>query len=194
MSYHVYRVSSVGMPRDHHAIFVELNPDQSGHIYQVTGNIQNGMVFEDKPGIPPEKDPTFSGKSLIGTVLISDYERSFKNICFSVEPPKKQFDGPRRLYPHQPIRRCQEWTVETIQALVVGRCESPTLRAMPIKISSLQNNVEASLEGQWTKGRLSYRKTSHDLHAKLHNIPVTWNFHPIPPFLFFFSAVLSSDQ
>ena len=47
-SYTVYRVSYVGLPRDHHAIFVEERDDLSGHIYQVSGTIQSGMYFEDK--------------------------------------------------------------------------------------------------------------------------------------------------
>lgn len=34
-----------------------------------------------------------------------------------IQPPKKQFDGPRRRYLDEPIRRCQEWTAEAIQAL-----------------------------------------------------------------------------
>jgi hypothetical protein len=30
---------------------------------------------------------------------------------------KKQFEGPRRLYPGEPIRRCQEWTKEAVETL-----------------------------------------------------------------------------
>ncbi|KKZ64411.1 hypothetical protein EMCG_09599 [[Emmonsia] crescens] len=117
MSYNVYLIISTGMPRDHHALFVESNPATgSGHIYQVTGNVQNGMVFEDKPSEPPDQQPTFHSKTLLGTVR-GDYEKAFKDVCLGTEPPKKQFDGPRRLYPTDPIRRCQEWAAEAIRAL-----------------------------------------------------------------------------
>ncbi|KAK2735810.1 hypothetical protein FQN55_001992 [Onygenales sp. PD_40] len=118
MSYKVYLVISAGLPRDHHALFIETDPNTlSGHIYQVTGNVQNGMAFEDKPGEPPEQQPTFQGKKLIGTVP-KENEKAFKDVCLGLEPPKKQFDGPKRLYPGEPIRRCQEWTTEAIRALV----------------------------------------------------------------------------
>ncbi|PGH14613.1 hypothetical protein AJ79_02948 [Helicocarpus griseus UAMH5409] len=108
------------MPRDHHALFVETDPATgSGQIYQVTGNIQNGMVFEDKPSEAPEQDPTFHEKRPLGTVQ-GGYEKAFRDVCLGIEVPKKQFDGARRLYPQEPIRRCQEWTAEVIQALVSG--------------------------------------------------------------------------
>ncbi|WEW56709.1 hypothetical protein PRK78_002157 [Emydomyces testavorans] len=120
MSYNVYRVSSAGMPRDHHAIFVETNNPTTGcgHIYQVTGNIQTGMTYETKPASrPPEEDPSFLTKVLIGTVQAAMHPDMYRTVCCSVQPPKKQFDGPRRLFPQEPIRRCQEWTAEAIQAL-----------------------------------------------------------------------------
>ncbi|KAI1989220.1 hypothetical protein LOZ53_003626 [Ophidiomyces ophidiicola] len=120
MSYNVYRVSSVGMPRDHHAIFIETNSPSigCGHVYQVTGNIQDGMVYEDKPATsPPEDDPSFVGKSLVGTVKETSHPDKVRKVCRSVEAPKKQFDGPRKLYPEEKVRRCQEWTAEAVAAL-----------------------------------------------------------------------------
>ncbi|EGC49026.1 conserved hypothetical protein [Histoplasma capsulatum var. duboisii H88] len=110
MSYNVYLITSNGMPRNRHALFVETNSvTSSGHIFQVTGNIQNGMAFEDKPGHSPDQQPTFHGKTFLGTVQ-RDYKKSFKEVCLGIQPPKKQFDGPRRRYLDEPIRRCQEWT------------------------------------------------------------------------------------
>lgn len=112
MSYNVYRVSYAGLPRDHHAIFVEMNNDQSGWLFQVTGDIQNGMIHNDKP----EESGTYQSKIAIGTVAPGDFAR-IKPTCESIPAPKKQFEGPRRLYPNEPLRRCQEWTQETIDAL-----------------------------------------------------------------------------
>lgn len=117
MSFNVYRVSYAGLPRDHHAIFVEKNHDQSGHVFQVTGDIQNGMKHEDKPAKKPEDSATYQSKELIGNVTAADFAR-IKSTCESIPPPKKQFEGPRRLYPKEPLRRCQEWTQEAIQTLV----------------------------------------------------------------------------
>jgi len=52
----------------------------------------------------------------ITIVTIANYPR-VEEICDSIAPPKKQFERNRRLYPNEPLRRCQEWTVEAIQAL-----------------------------------------------------------------------------
>ena len=119
--YKVFIVTSTGMPRAHHSLFVETNdPSPSaGHIFQVTGNIQSGMVFEDKTyaNPPEEENPSFISKVAIGTVAENHYPHKFREICLSVGAPKKQFDGPKRLFPHEPLRRCQEWTADAIRAL-----------------------------------------------------------------------------
>lgn len=122
MSYYkVYVAASAGMPRDHHSLFVETNDPNpgAGHISQVTGNIQNGMTFEDKSLLvsPEEEDPSFISKLKIGSVSQNDFPDTFRNVCLSVEPPKKQFDGPKRLFPREPLRRCQEWTADAKKAL-----------------------------------------------------------------------------
>lgn len=117
MSYEVYKVSYLGAPIDHVAIFVELDlSDGSGYIYQVTGNIQTGMSFGHKPGKKPEASASYVGKKYIGTVSVTNYPR-IESIVNGIEPPKKQFDGPTRINPQEPLRRCTEWTEEAIQAL-----------------------------------------------------------------------------
>ena len=119
-TYDVYLLSSAGMPRNHHALLVETNHPVTGagHIYQVTGNIQNGMKFEDKPSArPTEEDPTFISKFRIGFVAEETYRTTCRDVCLSIEVPKKQFDGPKRLFPYRPLRRCQEWTEDAIRTL-----------------------------------------------------------------------------
>jgi hypothetical protein len=116
MSYTVYKVSYIGAPRDHHTIFVQTNADGTGHIFQVTGDIQNGMVHGHKPGRKPEDSASFVKKEYIGTVSMTNYAR-IESVVNGIEPPKKQFNGPRRINPQEPLRRCQEWTAEAIQAL-----------------------------------------------------------------------------
>lgn len=113
----VYRVSSLGVPMDHHAIFVETEEDQSGWVFQVTGNIQNGMLHDNKPTKRPEDSLTYQGKVLIGTVAAANFAR-VKPTCENIPAPKKQFEGARRLYPNEPLRRCQEWTRDAIDALI----------------------------------------------------------------------------
>lgn len=119
MSYQVYLIIETGIPRDHHALFVETNESgpQTGQVYNVQGEIQNGMVFEHKTTDEPEKSPVFASKEHIGTVSHADFPRVLA-VCQTIPVPKKQFDGAKRLYPKEPLRRCQEWAREAIDALV----------------------------------------------------------------------------
>ena len=117
MSYRVYRVASLGVPRNHHVIFVETGPDGSGDIVNVVGDVQNGMTFEHQANQPrPETDATFVEKWFLGQASVGDFS-GLVEVCEALPPPKKQFDGPRRLFPGEPLRRCQEWTTDAIQAL-----------------------------------------------------------------------------
>ena len=60
--------------------------------------------------------PAMRGKKTLGIITTDNYSRIFA-ACEAVAPPKKQFDGPRHLYPAEPLRRCQEWTREAVQTL-----------------------------------------------------------------------------
>lgn len=119
MSYAVYLIIETSIPLDHHALFVETNEagPQTGHVYNVKGDIQNGMVYEAKTTEEPGKSPVFAEKKRIGSVSKDDYPR-FIAVCQSIPVPKKQFEGARRLYPKEPLRRCQEWAREAIDHLV----------------------------------------------------------------------------
>jgi len=117
MLYQVFLVESLGAPRNHHALFVETNvTDGSGYVFQVKGDIQRGMDYEAKQGRKPEESHTFVSKSSLGWVDAGAIGR-INEVCVSILPPKKQFDGPKRLYPGETLRRCQEWTHEAVQAL-----------------------------------------------------------------------------
>lgn len=122
MSYEVYLTIETSLPRHHHALFVETHEvgSQTGHVYNVQGDIQNGMVYEEKTTEEPEKSPVFAEKRRIGSVSKEDYPRLIA-VCQSLPVPKKQFEGARRLYPKEPLRRCQEWTREAIQALLEAK-------------------------------------------------------------------------
>jgi hypothetical protein len=114
--YPVFLVESLGAPRNHQSLLVEIH-SKRGTIFHVTGNIQEGMVFEVKDTDTPEQcSPTFISRSEIGKISSSKLSL-FKQICEANPPPTKQFNGPRRLDPTKPLRRCQEWTLETINAL-----------------------------------------------------------------------------
>ncbi|KAF4628799.1 hypothetical protein G7Y89_g9354 [Cudoniella acicularis] len=118
ISYNIFRVAYLSAPRDRHTIFMETSEDgpRMGFLYQVTGDIQSGMTYDYKKARKPEESTTFASKEFLRTVTFADYPRVAK-ICNDITLPKKQFQMNRRLYPHEAIRRCQEWTAEAVQAL-----------------------------------------------------------------------------
>lgn len=120
--YDVFWVESAGMPRNHVAIFVETHElgSGTGHNFQVSGNIQRGMYHNHRPGKKPEEDEqsAFISKRLLGRVSRADYDNgNFRQVCDLVEAPPKQFEGPKRLFPGQKLRRCVEWAEDTINKL-----------------------------------------------------------------------------
>lgn len=121
MAYKVWRIDSLGMPRNHHAIFIETDAQSGGGILlQVTGSIQDGMEFTDQQtGKPQDVDASFIGRTLLGRVAVHDVDR-MRAACRGNPPPAKQFDGPRRINPGEKLRRCQEWTAETVEVLRRG--------------------------------------------------------------------------
>lgn len=72
------------------------------------------MVFEHQTEQTLEEIPGFCGKEKLG--VVAEYGRVLE-VCESVPVPKKQFQGARRLYPREPLRRCQEWVAEAVDAL-----------------------------------------------------------------------------
>ncbi|OAP54430.1 hypothetical protein AYL99_11531 [Fonsecaea erecta] len=121
-TYNVFWVESAGMPLNHVAIFVEtheLGPG-SGHNFQVSGSIQLGMFHNHRPGKRPEEDEqsAFVSKRLLGTVSRAVYDDgTFRRVCDQVEPPPKQFNGPKKMFPGKKLVRCVEWAEDAIKKL-----------------------------------------------------------------------------
>lgn len=123
-TYNVYLGVSDGLPRDHHAIWVNTGGKKvlpngqsvdSGEIIQVVGNIQQGMTFQVK-NVGPEESNAGKEKTKLGTVKKDEVEK-LKQICSELPPPSKQFNGRKRIDPSKDLYRCQEWTKEAIQRL-----------------------------------------------------------------------------
>lgn len=114
-AYPVYLVESLGMPRNHHAIFVETQDNGSGTLFNVIGDIQSGMTYETRhmSEKPEVSNPTFISKSSLGWVGVNDLSR-VDSVCRANPAPANQFDGPKQIDKNKPLRRCQEWTSETI--------------------------------------------------------------------------------
>ncbi|KAG8424903.1 hypothetical protein J3458_001658 [Metarhizium acridum] len=116
MSLRLFLVESLEFPRSHHAIFVETSRGGGGYIFQVTGNIQQGMRYEMKAtDAAPDSDPPYHGQTRLGWISANDIPR-IDVICRSNPAPEKQFEGARKITAY-PVRRCQEWTAETIGLL-----------------------------------------------------------------------------
>ncbi|KAK4152174.1 hypothetical protein C8A00DRAFT_16477 [Chaetomidium leptoderma] len=122
MSFNVYLAESLGGGNsDHHAILLERVVPQHAtpctknpnFLYQVKGSIAQGMTYEFRDARPED---TFLGKTLLGTVDADDVN-CVDRICSSVPPPKKQFHGPKRLYPREKLYKCQAWTRDALRAM-----------------------------------------------------------------------------
>lgn len=113
----LFLVESLGAPRNHHALFVKVKiGGRAGALFQVEGNVQTGMEYKFEVTEAPEESASFLSMTQLGWVSSSDLER-IDEICRSNPPPEKQFDGPRRMNLRKALRRCQEWTAETIGVL-----------------------------------------------------------------------------
>jgi hypothetical protein len=120
--YEVFGVESAGLPMNHVAIFVETHElgSSTGHGFQVSGNIQQGMWHNPRPGKKPEEDEqsAFISKRILGIVSRAVYDNgTFRQVCDLVEAPPKQFEGPKRLFPGQKLIRCGEWAEDTVKKL-----------------------------------------------------------------------------
>ena len=116
MSYNMYLRETIGAVRDHHAIFVECGQDGAGYIFQVVGNIQQGMVFGHRRAKKAADEDECLGQEKIGMVTKANVDR-IQSIIEKLPPPSKQFNGSKRIDPKVPLRRCQEWTADAIQLL-----------------------------------------------------------------------------
>jgi hypothetical protein len=101
MSYKVYKASYLGAPRNHHAIFVETESDGNGVIFQVTGDIQNGMRYESKKGKRLEDSNSFVSKEYLGAVSSANFLR-VGTVCSSNPPQRSSSMGPNGSIPLSP--------------------------------------------------------------------------------------------
>jgi len=142
MSYAIYLAESLGGENsDHHAIPVEpiatstldtymttttpstitptatIHPPPTRFLYQVKGSIAQGMTYEFREARPED---SYLGKTLLGTVDADDFN-CIDRVCLSTPAPKKQFNGPKRLYPREKLYKCQAWTRDVLGKLEAER-------------------------------------------------------------------------
>jgi hypothetical protein len=104
MSYNVYTAEYVGKP-NHVAIYIETNPNalqvaDRGHLYHVTGNILQGMIYDPRDSRDPMESASFvpGTKTKIGTIAKEDLARFEPECCRAVPAPPAQMTlGGKRL-------------------------------------------------------------------------------------------------
>ena len=140
MSYKVYMVDFLGRSG---GIFVETEDKglESGYLYQVIGDIQNGTIHSHKEARRP-----VSASKFIGTVSISNYPE-IRTICNNITPEPS-------IDPYGASRRCQEWTKQVIDVLFSrGILERPNPMAIPLRqwkrIDQCESPLSANLTFDW---------------------------------------------
>lgn len=132
MSYPMYRVEYCSLStKGQHSLFIETEPERAGQLYEVRGDIRycdtTFWIFTVTGR--PEDSPSFEEKTYLGSI-VADRFHMVESICLSIQPPKKQWDGPRRLYPDQPLRQSREWVNEVIAAFIASGTAQPFMQGM----------------------------------------------------------------
>ncbi|KAH6651363.1 hypothetical protein F5144DRAFT_598755 [Chaetomium tenue] len=117
----VYLVTYMTTDLPHHAICVETNPENPstdwGRLFQVNGNLYEGMYHEFKPCQHPFRSLTGHTMKHIGWVRRGGGAR-VDEVCGLVPAPAKQWDDRlKRIDPDAPVRHCQHWVVDAVAAL-----------------------------------------------------------------------------
>lgn len=133
--YKVYKVQhTLGMQdplmgdetRYHNVLFVETEADGGGQIFNVTGDLVSGMVYETESAQNPELSQTFFAKEYLGRIRHEDYPARLDKVLRTLPPPPRQRAfNPRTMATEQiksdgsfyeaneqkpPYMKCTEWT------------------------------------------------------------------------------------
>jgi hypothetical protein len=92
---------------------------EQGWLFHVEGNLLSGMAFEEKRDNYPFVSATGETIQQIGWISHEDFPQRIREVCEGIPPPKKQYNlRSSRLFPNEPIRHCQHWAREAIDALL----------------------------------------------------------------------------
>lgn len=118
--YTVYFVEYMSLgEKSHHSLYVETNDLQkTGHLYHVIGNLLQRMDLEIKRDVKsPDGSPSLERITPIACLRDKDLGL-FEDVCHSTPPPKPQLRvNGKRIYPQEPLRTCQEWVTDVVEAL-----------------------------------------------------------------------------
>ncbi|KAK4034988.1 hypothetical protein C8A01DRAFT_18299 [Parachaetomium inaequale] len=124
--YRVFLGFYLGLRGDHHGIYVEtdvntnpVEPSQQnrGQLFHSRGSLQTGMHLEVKPVICPLFSVSGKAVQQLGWVSRDNFRERIEEVCRGVPQPKKQFQLNKRLFPDEPLRHCQHWASDAVEAL-----------------------------------------------------------------------------
>ncbi len=119
LSYRVYLGRYLGNGKlDHHAIYVETDQaGQEGMLYDVTGTVLRGMEYRSRRGVDPRLSATGLSRQHVGWITKENYLR-MESVFQNIPPPTAQLAlNGSRLDRSKPLRHCQHWATEAIDAL-----------------------------------------------------------------------------
>lgn len=128
--YRVYLAGYLGNhDSQHHAIYVDTDIVQGkrwGWLFHVTGNLLSGMTFEEKYAIYPLLSASGESIQQLGWISYNKFPEGIREVCEGIPPPKSQYTlASKRLFPNEPIRHCQHWVREAMDALFVAGVVEP---------------------------------------------------------------------
>lgn len=102
----------------HHAIYVETDEvNEEGVLYHAVGSVLRGMKLDIRTDKDPLRSDTGVSRQQIGWVTKQNHHR-MQEVCLTIPPPAAQLAlNGKKLNPSQPIRHCQHWVAEAIDAL-----------------------------------------------------------------------------
>ena len=121
LTYRVYLGRYLGNEKtDHHAIYVEIDQvAQTGMLHHVVDSILMGMEYQSRQGVDPLLSPTGLSRQHVGWITEENY-LFMEPVLQKITPPIAQLAlNGSKLDPSRPIRHCQHWAAEGLDALKV---------------------------------------------------------------------------
>jgi hypothetical protein len=163
--------------RYHNVIFVETNPDGSGYIHHVTGDVvnENGMSYQRKEGKRPDQSDSYYAQQYLGWVCASTYPDSCLQ-SLSTPPRQRRFSTNTMRYERcrpdgswydineepPPLSKCTEWTENIaipalLQQGLIQKTEFPEPTTTQATASSSQASASEPSGWVWDNDQKKYR-------------------------------------
>jgi len=178
--------------RYHTVIFVQTNANGSGRIHHVTGDLVNGMRYENKAGDPPQESETFHARQYLGKVLAANHPAAVDTLLGFLQAPPKQIKfntatmtyvrcktdgslyGPGETVP--PLMKSTEWTE---QKAILALSQHHLIQTGTSQQSQSQQTATAQAhaqQGYSQQGQVQQQVSPHQQQTS--QAGGTWVFDP----------------